>query len=153
MKRDRIQELFAEVPAGPGDVRFRAYFHHFNAGRYYEAHDVLESLWLEQGRDHPDYAFHKGLIQLAGGFVHLKLHRAYPEHRAHGQRLGPALRLLEIAARNLAPYPTVYHGFETGQAQALISQTVAELRHHPGVNPWRADALPILGPARIKDSP
>lgn len=153
MKNERVQELLAGVSAGPGELRFRAYFYHFNAGRYYEAHDVLESLWLEQGRDHPDHAFYQGLIQLAGGFVHLKLHRAHPEHRAHGQRLGPALRLLDLAERNLAPYPPFHHGFKTGQARDLIAKTATALRECPGVNPWRPTALPVLGNDNGQESP
>ena len=50
---------------------------------------VLEHLWLKEGRGAPDYAFYKGLIQLAGGFVHLKLQRSHPEHPKHGRRLLP----------------------------------------------------------------
>ncbi|MFQ3671566.1 MAG: DUF309 domain-containing protein [Verrucomicrobiia bacterium] len=144
MKGDRVELLLAEVPEGVGDVRFRAFFHHFNAGRYYEAHDVLESLWLEQGREHPDHRFHKGLIQLAGGFVHLRLQRMFPEHRAHGRRLGPARRLFEVAARNLAGYPAWHHGFEVGQARQLLAQTIRALEECPGVNPWDREGKPSL---------
>ena len=60
------------------DPCYLGYFACFNEQRYYEAHDVLEHLWLKEGRSAPDYAFHKGLIQLAGGFVHLKLQWAWP---------------------------------------------------------------------------
>jgi len=68
-KSDRIAEFVQglRVDAGGGrDPRLTGYFECFNSGRYYEAHDVLEDLWLRQGKTHPDHAFHKGLIQLAG---------------------------------------------------------------------------------------
>lgn len=151
MKSNRVQHLLQGIPPGPGELRLQAFFHHFNAGRYYEAHDVLESLWLEQGTTHPDHAFHKGWIQLAGGFVHLRLQRLYPHHHAHGRRLGPALRLLDLAARNLAAYPDHHHGTALSAARALISQTAQALRTHPHLNPWNPLAPPFLPPPSVKD--
>lgn len=65
-KSSRISVLWEGESRG-WDIRYSAYFHHFNRGDYYEAHDVLESLWLEQGRQAPSAAFYQGLIQLAGG--------------------------------------------------------------------------------------
>ena len=44
----------------------RGYFECFNRQWFFEAHDVLEELWLAGGKSGPNYAFHKGLIQLAG---------------------------------------------------------------------------------------
>ncbi len=45
---------------------YRAYFTCWNQQRYYEAHDVLEQLWLN--KNSPDDDFFKGLIQAAGAF-------------------------------------------------------------------------------------
>ena len=84
-KSSRISVLWEGVDARGRDVRYAAYFHHFNRGDYYEAHDVLESLWLEQGRKAESAAFYQGLIQLAGGFVHLRKHHEHPTHRVHGK--------------------------------------------------------------------
>jgi predicted metal-dependent hydrolase len=41
--------LFAETftDCGEWDPRYWGYFRTFNEGRFYEAHDVLEDLWLE----------------------------------------------------------------------------------------------------------
>lgn len=66
-KSSRISVLWDGVDPRGRDVRYAAYFHHFNRGDYYEAHDVLESLWLERGRQAKGAAFYQGLIQLAGG--------------------------------------------------------------------------------------
>ena len=41
----------------------------FNAGRYFEAHEAWEEVWLEAPR--ALRAFYQGLIQVAAGFVHL----------------------------------------------------------------------------------
>jgi predicted metal-dependent hydrolase len=59
------------------DAHYLAYFECFNRGLFFEAHDVLEELWLEQ-KGGSNYAFHKGLIQLAGAFVHLQKGRPRP---------------------------------------------------------------------------
>jgi len=41
----------------------------FNAGRYWEAHEVWEEDWTPD-RKGPDSAFYKGLIQVAAGCLH-----------------------------------------------------------------------------------
>jgi predicted metal-dependent hydrolase len=84
------------------DPCYQGYFTCFNAGNYYEAHDVLEHLWLKR-RDE-NYEFYKGLIQIAGAFVHLKLQSLYPDHPKHGRRLQPAVRLFLRGIEHIAPY-------------------------------------------------
>ena len=78
-KRERISQWLAEstgedVNADQAEVEthpyYRAFFRCWNEQRYYEAHDVLEQLWLNT--DSPDADFFKGLIQAAGAFVHLQ---------------------------------------------------------------------------------
>ena len=78
------------------DAHYLGYFDCFNRQLFYEAHDVLEELWLPQ-RSGPNGAFYKGLIQLAGAFVHLQKNR-----------LRPAAALFKLADANLQKYP-VYH--------------------------------------------
>src|SRR6185295_1177463 len=75
------------------DAHYLGYFDCFNRQLFYEAHDVLEELWLGQ-RSGPNYAFYKGLIQLAGAFVHLQKNR-----------LRPAAALFKLAEANLKQYP------------------------------------------------
>jgi hypothetical protein len=80
-----------EATVGP-ESHVKAYCSCFNTGRYFEAHDVLEVWWLPNRRS-IDGDFWKGLIQLAGAFVHVQK-----------QRRGPALALLRLARRNLERY-------------------------------------------------
>ena len=103
-KASRISELWEGIDPRGRDVRYAAYFYHFNREDYYEAHDVLESLWLEEGRQARSAAFYQGLIQLAGAFVHMRKHFEYPGHRVHQERLAPAYRLLGLAEKNLSRY-------------------------------------------------
>lgn len=67
----------APLRGGLHDPRYLGFFSCFNQALYYEAHDVLEDLWLES-RGQPLDLFYKALIQLAGAFVHLQKHRLHP---------------------------------------------------------------------------
>src|SRR5882762_53846 len=48
---------------------YRAFFQCWNEQRYYEAHDVLEQVWLHDPISSEDAQYFKGLIQAAGAFV------------------------------------------------------------------------------------
>lgn len=144
-KSSRISVLWEGVDPRGRDVRYAAYFHHFNQGDYYEAHDVLESLWLEGGREAKSAAFFQGLIQLAGGFVHLRKHHEHPNHRVHGKRLNPAARLLRLAERNIRPYGSEWEGLEIGPVLALARETVRTLEAEEfSKNPWSPEQKPKI---------
>ena len=61
---------------------YLGFFRCWNEQRYYEAHDVLEHLWLRTESEDANYF--KGLIQAAGGFVHLQKQYARPTHPKTG---------------------------------------------------------------------
>ena len=126
------------------DPCYLGYFECFNTQRYYEAHDVLEHLWLKDGREAPDYAFYKGLIQLAGALVHLKLQRAHPLHPKHGKRLAPARRLLLLAQTNLTPYAPHHGGLDLEIPIRLARGYADQLAAEAEINPWSPDAAPLL---------
>ncbi len=92
------------------DPHYLAYFDCFNRRLYFEAHEVLEIIWLPQRR-RPDGDFYKGLIQLAGAFVHLQK-----------ARLGPAGALFRLAEANLRIYPPGHHGVNTSEVFAMIER-------------------------------
>lgn len=124
-------------------VEYSAYFSCFNSRKYYEAHDVLEHLWL-RNRD-GDYAFYKGLIQIAGAFVHLKLHYLHPHHHKHGKRLAPAVRLLELGCKNLEPYERVHNGLDLDRVRAVCeTYRQAILTGRCQCNPWRPETAPQI---------
>ncbi len=97
----------------------------FNAGEYYEAHDILEDLWLQDRNAH-EANFYQGLIQLAGAFVHLKMHEN-PAYPAAGPRLRPAAKLLKLARVNLQPYNPAPHNFDNHSALQLIDHWQTQL--------------------------
>ncbi|MCW5554757.1 MAG: DUF309 domain-containing protein [Verrucomicrobiae bacterium] len=78
------------------DAHYLGFFDCFNRQLFYEAHDVLEELWLADRRG-LNGDFYKGLIQLAGAFVHLQK-----------DRLRPAGALFQLARCNLAKYGPVH---------------------------------------------
>ena len=153
-KSDRIEAFVEELGLAHGvdyDPCYLGYFECFNSQRYYEAHDVLEYLWLKDGREAPDYDFYKGLIQLAGGFVHLKLHYFSPRHPKHGKRLAPANRLFRRAVEHLIPYGEHHRGLDL-IAPVTLARSYADLLDQSGLdlNPWSPDRAPRLPIPREK---
>jgi predicted metal-dependent hydrolase len=144
-KASRISELWDGIDPRGRDVRYVAYFHHFNREDYYEAHDVLESLWLEGGREARSAAFYQGLIQLAGAFVHMRKHFEHPEHRVHRQRLEPAYRLLGLVEKNLAGYGEEWEGIRLEVILKLAKEMKGILSSGEyQKNPWRPKQGPRL---------
>lgn len=146
-KKQRISDLVDALDL-PGksahDPRYLGYFACFNDGLYYEAHDVLEDLWLLD-KTGPDGAFFKGLIQLAGAFVHLKKHRLRPEHPKDRGRLAPAARLFTLARRHLLPFAPSHRDLDVAKVCRLCERYSHALEHSKfRENPWVATRLPKL---------
>ncbi len=87
-----------ERDVGAFSPNYVAFFEAFNSGHFFEAHEVLEVLWLKE-RANPDGNFFKGLIQVAGAFVHVRK-----------SRRGPAIALLNLAQDHLVRYPSIHNG-------------------------------------------
>ena len=151
-KGERISRFVAELEGtapeqAGGEISahpcYRGFFRCWNERRYYEAHDVLEHLWLDTKTEDANYF--KGLIQAAGGFVHLQKHFEHPTHPKHSRRLGPAVRLFALADANLEPFGAFRHGFNVDALRALLART-ATLIVDSGFseNPWRPENAPQL---------
>jgi predicted metal-dependent hydrolase len=110
-KADRIKQLLEPLAGARGelDAHYLAYFECFNRQLYYEAHEVLEELWLGE-RSGPNGLFYQGLIQLAGAFVHLQK-----------QRFGPADALFRLAQNNLRLYLGVHQQLDVAHVLELIN--------------------------------
>lgn len=97
---------------------YLGYFELFNAQLFYESHDVLEELWLpirkESGGD-----FYKGLIQLAGAFVHLQKNR-----------LRPSSALFKLAQVNLLKYSSPHEQLDLTTVLTMINEWVFRLEEH-----------------------
>lgn len=147
-KFDRMEAFVTSLHTGEsGGLHpcYAGYFVCFNKGEYYEAHDVLEHLWLQcEDSDEP---FYKGLIQLAGGFVHLRKQYLRPEHPKDGRRLAPAARLFDLASANLAPFAPSHLHLDVAAVLSLAAEMAGRIRRSDfTVNPWSPDALPCIRP-------
>ena len=145
-KSDRISAYVQQLGANPAlalDPRYQGYFTCFNEQQYYEAHDVLENLWLEGSDEH--YQFFKGLIQVAGAFVHLQKQYLHPTHPKHGRRMRPAVRLFQLAMKNLTPYAPKHLHLDVAALLRLCERHVHDIEAGDYErNPWRPDDAPQL---------
>ncbi len=80
----------------------------FNRREFYECHDAVEAIWLEESSD--QQPFLQGIIQAAVAFFH------YQEGRR-----GAARAMLGLALDKLEPYPVRYRGVH-------VAPLVQELR-------------------------
>lgn len=145
-KSDRISAYVEQLATDRElalDPCYQGYFTCFNTRDYYEAHDVLEHLWLQT--TDANYAFYKGLIQLAGAFVHLKKHYEHPGHHKHGRRLPPAVRLFRLALANLEPFAPRHLLLDVEAVCDLARRYVAEIETAEYQrNPWQPETAPEI---------
>ena len=119
-KNEKVAAIVAAFQGREVDACYLGYFDCFNRHLFFEAHEVLEQLWLPQRRG-PDGNFYKGLIQLAGGFVHVQK-----------GRFSPAAALFKLARKNLEPYPDVHQGMRLVPLRGLLADWVRRLETGPG---------------------
>ena len=133
-KTPKIDAMLAGMAEIPGfDRHYVGFFRCFNAQLYYEAHDVLEEVWLPI-RGQAQAKFYQGLIQMAGGFVHLQK-----------QRLGPAARLFALALVNFEAYPACHAGLDLDSIRKVCREyRQAVIDSGEKVNPWSRETAPQL---------
>jgi predicted metal-dependent hydrolase len=132
-KRATIAALIASCQGQELDAHYLGYFECFNRGLFYESHEVLEELWLPN-RDGSNGPFYKGLIQLAGAFVHMQKGRPRP-----------AAALLKLAQVNLQKFPAVHERLEVTRVLTLIGLWLERLQtNDPARHPLSLEAAPRL---------
>ncbi|MFN7139142.1 MAG: DUF309 domain-containing protein [Limisphaerales bacterium] len=137
-KSPRIAKMIESLQGQSLPAHYLGYFECFNRQQFYEAHDVLEELWLAE-RKGPNYAFYKGLIQFAGAFVHLQRHsEKYP-------RLRPSAALFKLSRANLQEYPPVHEQLDLAEVLALIETWLEKLDAYGyQTNPLHTNQPPTL---------
>lgn len=137
-KSAKIAALIEDCRGHALDAHYLGFFECFNRGLFYEAHDVLEELWLVDRRG-PDGDFYKGLIQLAGAFVHMQ------KHTEQRPRLRPSAALFKLAQANLQKYPPVHFHLDVGRVLKIVEEWLVLLQEAQfQVNPLREHAPPIV---------
>ncbi|MAE31359.1 MAG: hypothetical protein CMO43_07170 [Verrucomicrobiales bacterium] len=112
-KDHKVAALMEGIETGEHDPHLVGYLRCFNAQQFYEAHDVLEALWLKD-RTGPDGDFFKGLIQFAGAFVHLQK-----------RRLRPAKVLFLRCTTYLCNYPSPHFALDVEGITSLAKRWAA----------------------------
>ena len=132
-KSEKIAAMIRKFQGQDLDAHYLGYFECFNHQLFYEAHDVLEQIWLAQ-RKGPNDLFYKGLIQLSGAFVHLQK-----------GRLRPAAALFKLAQNNLRHYPAIHQRLPIVDVSALIKKWLQHLELNDfTINPFLSAAPPQL---------
>jgi predicted metal-dependent hydrolase len=132
-KSARIAAMIESFQGQKLDAHYLGYFDCFNRQLFYESHDVLEDLWLKD-RHGVDGNFYKGLIQLAGAFVHLQKNR-----------LRPAAALFKLAQANLEKYPCEHWRLNLKMVHDLAQEWLGDLeRNDFSFNPLTATRVPQL---------
>ncbi len=132
-KSGKIAERIAAWQGQELAAHYLGFFDCFNRQLFYEAHDVLEELWLAD-RHGPNGDFFKGLIQLAGAFVHLQK-----------ERLRPSAALFKLARANLLKYPTTHEQLDLAAVLQLIEHWLGCLEGGGfNINPLRQQGPPTL---------
>jgi len=112
------------------DPRFIKGIDEFNRGLFFECHETLEEIWLE---DHgEDRKFYQGIIQIAAGYF--KLEQSVP---------AGALKLWRMGIEKLEPYGPVYLGINV---EALIGTVKDHLTQLEADQQNR-------GPSLLRDAP
>ena len=127
-----VAELLQSCQGRELDAHYLAFFECFNHQLFFEAHEVLEELWLARRGTAKDL-FYKGLIQLAGAFVHIQKRRPQP-----------AASLLELARGNLEPYAPVYDRLEVESVLAQIDRWLETARNGDAWERWLAREKPLV---------
>jgi predicted metal-dependent hydrolase len=132
-KSARIAAMIESFRGQELDAHYLGYFDCFNRQLFYEAHDVLEDLWLKD-KHGPNGVFYKALIQLAGAFVHLQK-----------DRLQPAAALFKLAQANFKKYPRRHERLDLTATSTLIQTWLGSLESGQfKMNPLTAANAPKL---------
>jgi predicted metal-dependent hydrolase len=108
----------------------------FNQRLFFECHETLEEIWLE---DHgEDRLFYQGLIQVAAGYYKLE----------QGVLIG-AIKLWQRGLEKLEAYPAIHLGVDLGSMIVATKKNLATAeRAHAG-----NEAAPELGRPQITFAP
>lgn len=111
------------------DERYLEYVELFNERYFYDCHEVLEDLWLDNADE--SRRFYQGLIHLAAAY--LLLFRG--NQRGSVQRFASTLR-------HLAPYPAVYEGLDVNTIRENVREWLDALTCS-GTR-YRDERVPVL---------
>ncbi|MBI3000844.1 MAG: DUF309 domain-containing protein [Deltaproteobacteria bacterium] len=96
------------------DPRFLKGIEQFNRGEFFECHETLEEIWLEEHGE--DREFYQGIIQIAAGYFKWE----------QGVLIG-AIKLWRMGLAKIEVYPPDHLGIELAAFVEGVGKNLAEL--------------------------
>ena len=97
------------------DPRFLKGIDEFNQGLFFECHETLEEIWLEEHGE--ERKFYQGIIQIAAGYF--KLEQGVP---------AGAIKLWYSGLEKLEPYAPVCLGIDVESFVRAVKENLTELK-------------------------
>ena len=97
------------------DPRFLKGIDEFNQRLFFECHETLEEIWLEEHGE--ERRFYQGIIQVAAGYF--KLEQGVP---------AGAIKLWNSGLEKLEPYAPVYLGIDLESFVRAVKENLTELQ-------------------------
>jgi uncharacterized protein len=104
------------------DPRFLKGIEEFNRQLFFECHETLEELWLEERSE--DRKFYQAIIQIAAGYYKLQ----------QGVPIG-AVKLWRTGLEKLAAYEPVFYGINVESLLEAVRGNLAQLEADQQKNP------------------
>ncbi len=105
----------------------------FNRQEFFECHEILEEIWLEESPE--EKPFYQGIIQVAAAF-----------HHVHNRNLRGARSWMEAGAAKLRRYPAHHCGIDLAALLAALAPWLEVLRRRQAPDQL---ALPTLRPTDV----
>jgi hypothetical protein len=118
------------------DPRLQKGIDEFNQRLFFECHETLEEIWLEERGE--DRKFYQGIIQIAAGYF--KLQQGVP---------AGAIKLWRMGLEKIEPYSPVYLGVELASFSAAVKRNLDELET---VQKTGTDSLAVSAPTLYRVS-
>jgi len=96
------------------DPRLQKGIDEFNRGLFFECHETLEEIWLEEHGE--ERKFYQGIIQIAAGYF--KWEQKVP---------AGAIKLWHSGLEKIEPYGPVYLGLDVESFVAAVKENLKEL--------------------------
>ena len=105
----------------------------FNRQEFFECHEVLEEIWLEEPPE--EKPFYQGIIQIAAAFHHVR-----------NRNLRGARSLMEAGAAKLRRYPAHHYGIDVAAFLTALAPWLDTFRRRQAPDQL---ALPTIRPAGV----
>lgn len=130
------------APEQTYDSRYLEYIELFNNREFYDCHEVLEDLWLDDWGDRKK--FYQGLIQFATAFYHL-----------YRRNMSGCEKLLASSKAYLSRYPDFFEGLDLAELRDVIHYWQHKLAGRRGdeIVPYDDSKIPMLKLRDAKTEP